>query len=34
MTWDLGEMLEAHDEGVWYGEGQKLVEQYMDKKYL
>ena len=29
MTWDLGKMLEAHDEGVWYGEANKLVEQYM-----
>jgi len=27
-------MLEAHDEGVWYGEGQKLVAKYMDPKYL
>jgi general stress protein 26 len=34
LTWDLGKMLDAHDEGVWYGEGQKLVEKYMDKKYL
>lgn len=34
MTWDLGKMLEAHDEGVWYGEGQKLVAKYMDPKYL
>jgi general stress protein 26 len=34
MTWDLGKMLEAHDEGVWYGESLKLVEQYVDPKYL
>ena len=34
MTWDLGKMLEAHDEGVWYGESQKLVAKYMDEKYL
>ena len=34
MTWDLGKMLEAHDDGVWYGESQKLVSKYMDKKYL
>ena len=33
MTWDLGKMLEAHDEGVWYGESQKLVEKFMDPKY-
>ncbi len=29
LTWDLGKMLEAHDEGVWYGESLKLVEEYM-----
>ena len=34
LTWDLGKMLEAHDEGVWYGESQKLVEKFMDPKYL
>jgi len=34
LTWDLGKMLEAHDEGVWYGESQKLVSKHMDKKYL
>jgi len=34
MTWDLGKMLEAHDEGVWYGESTKLVAKYMDPKYL
>jgi general stress protein 26 len=34
MTWDLGKMLEAHDDGVWYGESQKLVSKFMDKKYL
>lgn len=34
MTWDLGKMLEAHDDGVWYGEAQKLVNKYMAKKHL
>ena len=34
MTWDLGKMLEAHDDGVWYGEDLKLVQQYVDPKYL
>ena len=34
LTWDLGKMLEAHDEGVWYGESQKLVEKHMDPKFL
>ena len=34
MTWDLGKMLEAHDEGVWYGEATKLVAKHMDPKYL
>lgn len=34
MTWDLGKMLEAHDEGVWYGESQKLVSKHMAQKYL
>lgn len=29
LTWDLGKMLEAHDEGVWYGEAQQLVQKYM-----
>jgi hypothetical protein len=30
----MGKMLEAHDEGVWYGESQRLVSKHMDKKYL
>ncbi len=34
LTWDLGKMLEAHDEGVWYGEAQKLVKKHMDPKFL
>ena len=34
LTRDLGKMLDAHDEGVWYGEGQKLVKKFMDPKYL
>ncbi len=34
MTWDLGKMLEAHDDGVWYGESQKLVNQYMSQAHL
>ncbi len=34
MTWDLGKMLEAHDDGVWFGESKKLVEKHMDPKYL
>jgi general stress protein 26 len=34
MTWDLGKMLEAHDEGVWYGESQKLVNKYMSQAQL
>jgi len=34
LTWDLGKMLEAHDEGVWYGEARTLVKKYMDPKYL
>ncbi len=34
LTWDLGKMLEAHDEGVWYGESQKLVEKHMAPEYL
>jgi len=34
LTWDLGKMLEAHDDGVWYGESQKLVSKYMDQNYL
>ena len=34
FTWDLGKMLEAHDDGVWYGESQKLVSDFMDKQYL
>jgi hypothetical protein len=34
LTWDLGKMLDAHDEGVWYGESQKLVEKRMAPEYL
>jgi len=34
FTWDLGKMLEAHDDGVWYGESQKLVAQYMSEACL
>ena len=34
MTWDLGKMLEAHDDGVWYGESQKLVNKFMDQRFL
>jgi general stress protein 26 len=34
FTWDLGKMLEAHDDGVWYGESQKLVSSFMDQQYL
>ena len=34
FTWDLGKMLEAHDDGVWYGESQKLVSDFMDQQYL
>lgn len=34
MTWDLGKMLEAHDDGVWYGESQKLVNTFMSRKHL
>ncbi|HET6593176.1 MAG TPA: pyridoxamine 5'-phosphate oxidase family protein [Xanthomonadales bacterium] len=34
FTWDLGKMLEAHDDGVWYGESQKLVSKFMDQQYL
>ena len=34
LTWDLGKMLDAHDEGVWYGEGQKLVSKHMAPEYL
>jgi general stress protein 26 len=34
LTWDLGKMLEAHDEGVWYGESQKLVSKFMDQQSL
>jgi general stress protein 26 len=34
MTWDLGKMLEAHDEGVWYGESQKLINKFMDQRFL
>ncbi len=29
----LGKMLDAHDEGVWYGESQKLVEKYMAPEF-
>jgi nitroimidazol reductase NimA-like FMN-containing flavoprotein (pyridoxamine 5'-phosphate oxidase superfamily) len=34
LTWDLGKMLEAHDEGVWYVESQKLVSKFMDQQFL
>lgn len=34
MTWDLGKMLEAHDDGVWYGESQKLINKFMTQKCL
>ncbi|MDP6828392.1 MAG: pyridoxamine 5'-phosphate oxidase family protein [Kiritimatiellia bacterium] len=34
MTWDLGKMLEAHDDGVWYGESQKLINKHMTKEHL
>lgn len=34
LTWDLGKMLEAHDEGVWYCESLKLVKDYIDPKYI
>jgi general stress protein 26 len=34
MTWDLGKMLDSHDDGVWFGESKKLVEKHMDPKYL
>ena len=34
MTWDLGKMLEAHDEGVWYGESQKLIAKHMSPENL
>jgi general stress protein 26 len=34
MTWDLGKMLDAHDPGVWFGESQKLIEKFIDPKYL
>jgi general stress protein 26 len=34
MTWDLGKMLEAHDDGVWYGESQKLINKFMSQKCL
>ncbi len=34
MTWDLGKMLEAHDEGVWYGESQKLINKFMAQEHL
>ena len=34
MTWDLGKMLEAHDEGVWYGESIKLVQKHINPKNL
>ena len=34
MTWDLGKMLEAHDDGVWFGESQKLVSKFMAQKFL
>jgi len=34
MTRGPGKMPEAHDQRVWYGESRKLVEKYMDPKYL
>jgi len=34
MTWDLGKMLEAHDEGVWFGESQKLIAKHMTQAQL
>jgi general stress protein 26 len=34
MTWDLGKMLEAHDDGVWYGESQKLINMHMSQAHL
>ena len=34
MSWDLGKMLEAHDDGVWYGESQKLVAEHMSPENL
>jgi len=34
MTWDLGKMLEAHDDGVWYGESQKLINKFMTQGQL
>jgi general stress protein 26 len=34
LTWDLGKMLEAHDDGVWFGESQKLVNEYMTQAHL
>ena len=34
LTWDLGKMLEAHDEGVWFGESQKLINKYMAQANL
>ena len=34
FTWDLGKMLQAHDDGVWYGESQKLVSRFMEQQYL
>ena len=34
LTWDLGKMLDAHDDGVWYGESQKLVAKHMSPENL
>ena len=34
LTWDLGKMLEAHDDGVWYGESQKLINKHMTQEWL
>ncbi len=34
LTWDLGKMLEAHDDGVWYGESQKLINKHMFQEHL
>ena len=34
LTWDLGKMLEAHDDGVWYGESQKLINKHMTPEAL
>jgi general stress protein 26 len=34
LTWDLGKMLQAHDDGVWYGESQKLINKHMSQECL